>query len=96
VVVFFTGTVNGFIVEAIYGLGKEMTLVYFFTIKPMLWLLPVFDGEFNPTPYMVSGEFLKWSTLGRIFLVTGFIKSSVLILLGMFIFHKREIAKITV
>jgi hypothetical protein len=96
VVVFFTGTVNGFIVEAIYGLGKEMTLVYFFTIKPLLWLLPVFDGEFNPTPYMVSGEFLKWSTLGRIFLVTGFVKSSVLILLGMLIFHKREIAKITV
>ncbi|MCF7955969.1 MAG: ABC transporter permease [Phycisphaerae bacterium] len=95
VVVFFTGTVNGFIVEAIGMLGKELTLVYFFTIKPMLWLLPVFDGQFNPTPYMVSGEFLKWSTLGKIFLVTGFIKSSVLILLGMLIFHKREIAKIT-
>ena len=95
VVVFFTGTVNGFIVEAIGMLGKELTLVYYFTIKPMLWLLPVFDGEFNPTPYMVSGEFLKWSTLGRIFAITGFVKSSVLILLGMLIFHKREIAKIT-
>ncbi|MBW8015293.1 MAG: ABC transporter permease [Planctomycetes bacterium] len=96
VVVFFAGTVNGFIVEAIGGLSKELAVVYVFTIRPLLWLLPVFDGEFNPTPYMVSGEFLKWSTLGKIFLVTAFIKSSLLLLGGMFIFHKREIAKITV
>ena len=95
-VVFFTGTVNGFIVEAIEGLGQGMAIFYTLTIRPLLWFLPVFDGEFNPTPYMVSGEFLKWSTLGRIFLVTGFVKSSVLILLGILIFHKREIAKITV
>ena len=96
VVVFFTGTVNGFIVESIGSLGKEVFYIYSFTVRPLLWLLPVFDGEFNPTPYMVSGEFLKWSTLGRIFLVTGFIKSALLILAGMFIFHRREIAKITV
>jgi hypothetical protein len=95
VVVFFTGTVNGFIVEAIGGLSQGTFLLYTFTIRPLLWLLPVFDGEFNPTPYMVSGEFLKWSTLGRIFLVTGFIKSSLLLLTGMFIFNRREIAKIT-
>lgn len=96
VVVFFTGTVNGFIVEAITGLGREAFIFYSLTIRPLLWFLPVFDGEFNPTPYLVSGEFLKWSTLGNIFLVTGLIKSAVLIAAGMLIFHKREIAKITV
>lgn len=96
VVVFFAGTVNGFIVESISSLGREALYIYTFTIRPVLWLLPVFDGEFNPTPYMVSGEFMKWTTLGRIFAVTGFIKSAVLILVGVFIFNRREIAKITV
>lgn len=96
VVVFFTGTVNGFIVEAISSLGREMGIVYSLTVRPVLWFLPRFDGDFNPTPYMVTGEFLRWSFLSRIFIITGIIKSGVLLLLGMLIFRRREIAKITV
>jgi len=95
VVVFFTGTVNGFIVDSISSVG-EIILAYKVTLGPLLWFLPKFDGEFNPTPYMVSGEFLKWSFLSRIFVITGIFKSGVLLMLGMIIFRRREIAKITV
>jgi len=95
-VVFLLGTVNGFIVESITGMTSDMFYLYKYTLRPLLWLLPVFDGEFNPTPYLVSGEFLKWSTLGRIFAITGFVKSALLILAGIFIFNRREIAKVTV
>ena len=96
VVVFFTGTINGFIYESIMSLSNEAIFIYKFTIRPILWLLPVFDGDYNPTPYMVSAEFLKLTTLANIFSITGVLKSGILILLGMLIFTRREIAKVTV
>lgn len=96
VVVFFAGTVNGFIVESLDGLSMVAAIFYSFTIKPILWFLPQFDGEFSPTPYIIAGESIGWLFLMRIFAVTVFLKATLLTLFGIFIFHKKEIARITV
>lgn len=96
VVVFFAGTVNGFIVESLGGLSVVAEIFYSLTIKPILWFLPQFDGEFSPTPYIVSGESIGWLFLVRIFTETVFLKATLLTLFGIFVFHKKEIARITV
>ncbi len=96
VVVFFAGTVNGFIVDSLSGLSIVAEVFYSLTIRPILWFLPQFDGEFSPTQYIVSGESIGWLFLTRIFAVMVFLKATLLILFGMFIFHKKEVAKITV
>lgn len=94
--VFLTGTVNGFIVESIGGLGQGASIIYGLTIKPLLWLLPRFDGEFNPTRFMVAANLLEWSFLLRIYAVLVLGKSLLLTLFGVWVFSNREIAKITV
>ena len=92
---FFIGTVNGFIVESFSYLGQVIHIIYSLTIRPVLWFLPRFDGEFNPTQFMVSAKLLSWLFLVKVYAVTVFIKSVLLLLFGMWIFNNREIAKIS-
>ena len=93
--VFFTGLMHSFIIESFSYLSGPMTIFYAFTIKPIIWLLPKFDGELNVTRYMVSSEILRVFFLIS---VVGVLMAKALIvsLLGVFIFSRREIAKITV
>lgn len=93
---FVTGTVNGFVFGSLDVLEGGLAHFYMFTIKPLLWLLPKFDGDYNPTRFIVEGRTLSWWFLGQIYLVTALIKAGLLILLGMFIFHLRELAKTAV
>lgn len=95
-VVFFTGMVNGFIVDAIDMLGKEASVIYGLTIKPVLALLPRFDGNYNPTPQIISARLIGWGFLLKAISITAILKSALLLLLGIFVFSKREIAKVTV
>jgi len=92
---FFIGTVNGFIVESFSYLGQVIHIIYSLTVRPVLWFLPRFDGEFNPTQFMVSAKLLSWLFLVKVYAVTVFIKSVLLLLFGMWIFNNREIAKIS-
>lgn len=94
VVIFFTGTINGFIVESLDSLSAVAVIVYSLTVKPLLWFLPRFDGEFNPTKYIVAGETIGWFFLMKVFAVTVFLKATILTLFGMFIFTRKEIARI--
>ena len=96
VVVFFTGTVNGFIVESFDVLGRGASVVYMLTFKPLLLSLPKFDGEYNPTQFMVSAEVIRWEFLGKMFAYTAAIRSAILMLLGTWFFSNREVAKIVV
>jgi len=96
VVVFFAGTVNGFIVDSLSGLSMVAEIFYSLTIKPILWFLPQFDGQFSPTPYIVAGESIGWMFLSQIFMETVLLKATLLTFFGIFIFHKKEIARITV
>lgn len=95
-VVFFVGIINGFVIESFSILGGGASVIYSFTLRPILWLLPRFDGEFNPTQFMISAQVLSWQFLGRVYAVTVLVKSVLLLLFGMWIFSNREIAKIVV
>lgn len=95
-VVFFTGMVNGFIVEAIEMLGREANIIYGLTIKPILSLLPRFDGEYNPAPKIISATLIGWQFIFKAISLTALLKTGLLLLLGIFVFSKREIAKVTV
>jgi len=94
--VFFAGLVNGFFMEAIGSLGAFLGLVYQFTIRWMLHIIPRFDGPYSPTDYIVSGEVLPWLFLIRAALLTLGVQMLLLLAVGIWIFHRREIAKITV
>ncbi len=96
VVIFFTGTINGFVMESFDYLGQGATIIYSLTIKPILWFLPRFDGEFNPTQFMISAKLLSWLFLAKVFGAMVLIKSVLLSLLGIWIFSNREVAKINV
>jgi len=94
-VVFFTGTVSGFVIESIDSLGESLSSVYAFTIKPLVRILPQFD-RFNPTEFLVSARLLSWTFLARVGAVMVGVKSAVLMLIALVIFGRREIAKVVV
>jgi hypothetical protein len=95
-VIFFAGLINGFILESIDSLGAVLGLVYRFTIRWFLYAIPRFDGPYSPTDYLVSGEVLSWAFLGKAALLTVVLQMTLLLAAGIWIFSRREIAKITV
>jgi hypothetical protein len=95
-VVFGIGTINGFIVESIEGLGFGIGMVYQFTVHPLLLLLPRFDGDFSPTKYIISGRAIHWLFLLKVAGETIGLKSLLLMLFGMLVFRSREVAKTAV
>jgi hypothetical protein len=95
VVVFFAGLTNGFILDAISSLEATAGIIYSLTVKPMLWLLPQFDGDYNPNGYIVAGRTLRWAFLGMTTVMTLLVKGFLLLLAGMLIFNRREVAKTT-
>ncbi|MBL7214736.1 MAG: hypothetical protein ISS71_03550 [Phycisphaerae bacterium] len=94
--VFFVGLINFFIIDAIEALGKTMFIVYNFIIKPILWFLPHFDQMYQPGWYIVDGKTLEWTFLFSTIGTTLCIKGLLLLLAGMFIFSRREVAKAVV
>lgn len=96
IVFFFVGTFYGFIFESFGTMSLNANVVYSLTIKPLLWLIPKFDGDHNPSQFIISAKLLNTELLARIYLVTVFMKSMILLLFGMLIFRRREIARITV
>ncbi|MCE5186174.1 MAG: hypothetical protein LLF76_08635 [Planctomycetaceae bacterium] len=95
-VVFFAGLTNGFIVDAIGSLQTAVGIIYSFTVKPLLWLLPQFDGVYNPGSYIVEGRTLGWTFLAAAASLTLAIKAMLMLLLGIVIFNRREVAKAVV
>ncbi len=95
VVIFSVGTVSGFVTESLEVLSESIQMFYNFTIRPILWFFPRFDGDFNPTHFMVEGKLLSISFLVKTIAVLVGIKSLVLTLFGILIFSNREIAKPT-
>jgi hypothetical protein len=96
ILVFFIGSFNGFITESLGVFSQAVNVVYNFTIIPIMWMFPQLDGEFNPSGYLVSGDFLSPIFLGRVYGVTVFLKAGILILAGILFFSFREIAKVIV
>ena len=91
--VFFVGLTNGFILDAIDSLGATAGIVYSLSVKPLLWLLPQFDGDYNPNGYIVDGRTIRWVFLATTAIFTLLVKGLMMLLAGMFIFSRREVAK---
>jgi len=93
--VFFTGLMHSFVVGSFDYLGENVSVIYRYTVKPLIWLLPKFDGRFNVGNYIVDSKLISIT----FFVYAGamlLIKACVLLVAGMLIFARREIAKVTV
>ncbi len=93
IVVFFVGMINGFIMESLDLFGPTGTIIVSLTLKPLIWLLPKLDGDFNPTQFVVFGRYLTWQFLATVYATSIGIKALVLTLFGIWIFSNRELAK---
>jgi len=93
--VFFTGTISGFIIESFNYMSEGMSLLYSYTVKPMIEMLPRFDRH-NPTKFIVGGRLLGWALLAKIGGIMVGLKAFFLLLLAILIFTYKEIAKIVI
>lgn len=94
-VLFSTACVSGFVIESFSFMSENISVIYSYTIKLVIQLLPKFD-KFNPTKFLVPARLLSWSLLARCAAVMVCIKAFLLLLLALLIFSYREIAKIIV
>lgn len=94
-VLFFTASFSGFFIESFGYLSKDMNVIYSYSIKNIVRLLPQFD-KFNPTKFLVPARLLSWSLLFKCAFFMVCIKSSLLLILALIIFRFREIAKIII
>lgn len=90
---FVVGLVSGFIIDAFDALSAAIGLIYNFTLRPLLWMIPQFDGDYNPAAYIINGRLIEWSFLSTMIIITVFVKAAAVLLVGMWIFNRREIAK---
>lgn len=94
-VVFFTGSINSFIIDSFGYVENEIIGFYTLLARPFMWALPRFDADYNPIKYVVLAKMLRPAMLlgasGMLLL-----KSLCLLLFGVFVFSRREIAQITV
>jgi hypothetical protein len=65
VVIFFTGTVSGFIVESFGYMSENTSRIYAYTVQAIIQLLPQFD-KINPTKFLVPARLMTWSFLGQV------------------------------
>jgi hypothetical protein len=94
-VLFSTAAISNFVIESFDSLGSNMSVIYSYSIKWMIRLLPQFD-KFNPTSFIVPARLLSWPIIAQCAVFMVFIKSSILLILAFIIFGSREIAKIIV
>jgi hypothetical protein len=93
-VVLFTAEMSGFIAESMSDTPGVMG-IFNMGIQAVLLLLPKFD-QFNPSEYMVSARMLPWSTVLWVVGVMVCVKGVILWLVGVYLFSKREIARVIV
>jgi hypothetical protein len=93
-VIFFTGTISGFILESFDFLSEGVSGFYSYTVRPIIQLLPQFD-KISPAKFLVPARLLSWFFLAKVAGIMVGIKAFLLLLLSLLIFSYREIAKIT-
>jgi len=93
--IFFTATFSGFCLESFDYLGKNLSWIYFYTVRPIILLLPQFD-KFNPAKFLVPARLLSWLLLAKAAGLMVCIKAFLLLLFALLIFSFREIAKIII
>ena len=94
-VVFTAGTANSFIVESFDSLKGTMSNLYDYTFRPIVFLLPQFD-KFQPAAYLVASKLLSWSQVAAMAVIMLGVKAMLLLVMAIWIFAKREIAKVII
>jgi hypothetical protein len=94
-VLFSTACISGFVIESFSFLSENISVIYSYTIKLVIQLLPKFD-KFNPTKFLVPARLLSWPLLAKCAAVMVCIKAFLLLVLALVIFSYREIAKIII
>ncbi|MBN1975004.1 MAG: ABC transporter permease [Sedimentisphaerales bacterium] len=94
-VLFVTASFSGFVLESFDFLSRNVGILYTYTLKWIVQILPEFD-KYNPTKFLVPARLLSWSFVGQCILFMVCIKSFLLLVLAFLIFTYREIAKIVV
>lgn len=94
-VIFFTGTISGFILESFDTISGNLGALYSYIFRPVIQFLPQFD-EFNPAKFLVPARLLSWLLIVKIAAKMVCFKAFILLMLAILIFSRREIAKITV
>jgi len=94
-VLFFTASFSSFVVESFGYVGENVGMVYSYTLKHVIRLLPHFD-QYNPTKSLVPARLLEWSLLAKCVAYMICIKAFLLLVFALVIFKCREIARITV
>jgi len=94
-VVFFTASFSGFVLESFDYMSEDLSGVYSYTFRPLIRLLPRFD-RFNPSSFLVSARLLSWVLVAKAAAFMVCIKALLLCFLALLIFSYREIAKVTV
>lgn len=95
VVIFFTGTISGFIIDSFGYMSQNISQVYTYTVQTIIQILPQFD-KYNPTKFLVPARLLTWGFLGQVVLTMVLVKATLLLLLALLIFGYRELAKVVV
>jgi hypothetical protein len=94
-VIFFSATISGFILESFDSLGGGLGLVYMLTVRPLLNLLPQFD-KLNPSEFMIDAKLLSWWVLAQAAAMMVLIQAMIVWIAGIIIFSFKELAKVTV
>lgn len=94
-VLFLTASFSGFVIESFDFLSQNIGMIYSYSLKWAIRLLPEFD-EFNPTKFMVPARLISWSILAKCVLFMICIKAVAVFVLGLLIFGYKEIARVTV
>ncbi|MCE5340194.1 MAG: hypothetical protein LLF92_03590 [Planctomycetaceae bacterium] len=94
-VVFFTGVINGFVTNSFDYIAESLQILYRFTLKPLIWLLPKFDENYNINKYIIDAKLINTGFLAMA-LVGLAIKAVILLVAGFIIFAKRELARVIV
>ncbi len=94
-VIFLTGTINGFIMESFDYMSENISQLYTYTIRPIVQLLPQFD-KFSPAKFLVPARLLSWATLAKVGGLMVCVKSLLLLAVALLVFSYKEIAKVIV
>ncbi len=93
--IYCIGAINTFIIGSFEYMSSPMTVIYSIVIRPLIWLLPKFDGRYAVSDYIINARQVSVEFLS-VAAVLFFAKAVIILAIGMLIFSRKEIAKITV
>lgn len=93
--IFFTASISGFCLESFERLSEGISGVYYYTLRPVIYILPRFD-QLNPSKFLVPGRLVGgWLLLKAAGLMVC-IRAFLLLLAAILVFSYREIARIII